>query len=82
MLRLRRPLTGGKADGRAKSVAINGLPLIFAHLQKKGLRPGNDCADALMETVRIYHPIDASEETAYRGALAAAYETYCRRQSN
>ena len=76
------PSPEGRLTVGAKSVAINGLPLIFAHLQKKGLRPGNDCADALMETVRIYHPIDASEETAYRGALAAAYETYCRRQSN
>jgi uncharacterized metal-binding protein len=63
-----------------KSVTVNGLPLIFAHLRKQGIRPGNDCADTLLATVRIYHPIEAGEETLYRSALAAAYETYCRRQ--
>jgi hypothetical protein len=65
-----------------KSVTINGLPLIFQHLQKKGLQPGNGCADTLLDTVRIYHPIDTNEEAEYRDALVAAYRTFCERHSN
>ena len=46
-----------------KSVTINGLPLIFQHLAKKGLPPDEFCGDQLLETVRIYHPIEPGEET-------------------
>jgi uncharacterized metal-binding protein len=63
------------------TVTINGLPLIFGQLAKKGLNPDDDCGDRLLETVRIYHPIDHSEETAYREALSDAYRAFRRRQS-
>jgi hypothetical protein len=71
----------GKLEINGKSIAISGLPLIFQHLQKKGLQPGNGCTDKLLETVRIYHAIDAGEEAEYRSALAAAYQKYCQRQT-
>lgn len=75
------PSPDGTLEIKGKSVTINGLPLIFQHLQKKGLQPDNDCAGTLLETVRIYHEMGAGEEAAYREALAAAYLKYCRRQS-
>jgi hypothetical protein len=63
-----------KIDG--ETVAINGLPLIFAHLHKKGLAPGEGCADRLLETVRIYHDIEPGREGAYREALVASYQEF------
>ena len=73
------PSPDGKLTLNGRSVSINGLPLIFSHLHKKGLRSGNGCAETLLDTVRVYHPIEPAEEPAYRDALAAAYETFCER---
>jgi hypothetical protein len=63
------------------TVMINGLPLIFDHLMKKSLLPDETCGDRLLETVRIYHPIESSEESAYRESLGSAYRSFCQRQS-
>jgi hypothetical protein len=75
------PSPEGKLEVGGKAVTINGLPLIFQHLEKKGLQPGNGSADTLLETVRIYHAIESEEEAAYRSALADAYQRYCERRS-
>lgn len=75
------PSPGGTLEINGESVTVNGLPLIFQHLEKKGLEPGDGSADALLETVRVYHPIQPEEEPAYRHALAEAYRRYCQRQS-
>jgi hypothetical protein len=74
------PSPEGTLEVGGKAVTINGLPLIFRHLEKKGLQPGNGSADTLVETVRIYHAIEPQEEAAYRQALADAYQRYCQRQ--
>jgi hypothetical protein len=63
-----------------KPVVVPGLVLIFQHLRKKGLAPGNGCADRLLEMVCVYHAIEEGEKEFYRGALAAAYEEFCRQQ--
>jgi uncharacterized metal-binding protein len=75
------PSQDGKLEIGGKPIAIAGLPLIFQYLQKKGLEPGEDCGDALLKMVWIYHSIDAREEADYRDALVAAYRTHCQRQS-
>jgi len=64
-----------------RSVTVSALPLIFQHLEKKGLQPSDRCQEALLETVRIYHFIDPADEPAYRDALMAAYQSYCSRRS-
>ncbi len=74
------PSPGGKLEVGGKTVAINGLPLIFQQLAKRGLQPGDDAADKLLETVRIYHAIGPDEEAAYRAALVDSYRRYCQRQ--
>jgi hypothetical protein len=74
------PTQEGNLAINGTTVTINGLPLIFAHLAKNGLQPDESCGKSLLETVRIYHPINASEEIAYLNALRAAYQTYCNRQ--
>jgi hypothetical protein len=75
------PSPVGKLEINGKSITISGLPLIFQHLQKKNVRPDNGCTDTILETVKIYHPIEAHEEEAYRSAIVAAYRTYCQRGS-
>lgn len=75
------PSPEGKLEINGTPVAVNGLPLIFQHLHKKGVQPGNGCADTLLSTVRIYHPIESHQESAYREALVDAYRTYCQRCS-
>ena len=72
------PSADGKLEINGQSVVISGLPMIFQHLLKKGLKADDNCADKLLETVRIYHAMDDSEEAAYREALAAEYRKYCR----
>ena len=71
------PSPDGKLTINRKSVTINGLPLIFDHLKKKGLRPGSGCADTLLQSVKVYHPIEADQEAGYRDSLVAAYQVYC-----
>lgn len=65
-------------DGR--TVVVNGLPLIFDHLFRQGLRPEGGCADRLLETVRIYHEVPDGEQDLYCDALAAAYGEYCAKR--
>ena len=73
------PSPDGMLAMNGKSVTINGLPLIFQHLRKKGLQPADGCAESLLDTVKIYHPIEGNEEAEYRDALVAAYRIFCKR---
>lgn len=76
----RSPTPEGNLQINGKTVAVNGLPLIFERLHKQGLEPGNHCGDQVLETVRIYHAIEPAEENSFRDALAAAYQEYCSRR--
>jgi hypothetical protein len=75
------PSREGMLEIKGKPVAIAGLPLIFEHLRKKGVEPGENGGDVLLDTVRIYHFVDAQDEADYRNALVAAYQMYCRQPS-
>jgi len=76
------PSPQGDLEINGRSVTINGLPVIFEHLRKKGLPPEDASADKLLETVRIYHTIDADDNAAYRSALVAAYRAFCHRKTS
>jgi len=71
------PSPDGKLTINGKAITISGLPLIFGHLKQKGLQPGNGCGDTLLQSVRVYHPIESDQEAGYRDSLAVAYEAYC-----
>jgi uncharacterized metal-binding protein len=71
------PSPNGKLTIGGESITINGLPLIFEHLKKKGLQPGSGSRDTLLQTVKIYHAIEPDQEAGYADALAMAYQTYC-----
>lgn len=68
----------GNLNVNGRTVTIQGLPLIFDHLQKNGLSPDGDCGDSLLDTVRIYHAVEPGEEEGYRQPLIDAYRAYCR----
>jgi hypothetical protein len=73
------PSSSATVTIKGQPVAIAGLPLIFDHLQKKGLQPDASSADEVLKTVAIYHAIDPPEEADYREALLAAYRAYCEK---
>jgi hypothetical protein len=75
------PPPEGNLKLNGKTVIVNGLPLIFDHLYKQGLKPANGSADQLLATVRIYHEIAPGEENLYRTALVTAYDDYCQRRA-
>lgn len=75
------PSPEGTLTLRGKTVLVNGLPRIFAHLYQQGLQPGDGFGETLLETVRIYHAIESGEEPAYREALMLAYRNFYERQA-
>jgi uncharacterized metal-binding protein len=75
------PAPEGNLRIKGKTVSISGLPMIFEHLRKLGLKPGSECSEKVLETVRIYHAVEPAEENSYREALGAAYNDYCIKQT-
>jgi hypothetical protein len=71
------PSPNGTLSVGKRSVTINGLPLIFDHVKRKGLQPGSGSADTLLRSVKIYHAVEPDQEVAYKDALVAAYQTHC-----
>jgi uncharacterized metal-binding protein len=74
------PSLEGSLDVGGQAVVVNCLPLILADLYNRGVKPDADGTEHLLATVRIYHAIEPSEESAYRDALSAAYRDYCQRR--
>lgn len=74
------PVPGMQIQVAGKSVTIPGLGLIFDHLAETGLAADDSSGEKLLETVRIYHPIEPEQEDDYRTALTSAYKAY-RRQT-
>jgi hypothetical protein len=64
------------------TVRVHGLALIFDHLFRQGLKPGEAGAEQLLATVGIYHEIPDDRRAAYQTALATAYEDYCDKRTN
>ena len=74
------PPPEGSIRLNGRTVAVNGLPLIFDHLFRQGVRPEGGCAERILETVRIYHEVPEGEDHLYREALTAAYGKFCQKQ--
>ena len=71
-----------------QTVEINGgtitlvaLPLIFERLYQAGKTLSEETNRELLETVKIYNPVPAGDESAYAVALAREYSAYCERQT-
>ena len=72
------PPPDGNLKIGGKTIAVAGLPLVFDHLRKQGLEPGEGSADQLLEMVRVYHAIEPGDEPLYRVALVEAYQEFCQ----
>ncbi len=73
-----RPLPGLAVSIGGRSVTIDGLSLIFGQLAEDGVSTDDSSAEAVLERVKIYHPVPAEENDEYRGALLGAYREYRR----
>lgn len=59
-----------------KKVKLIALPLIYEQFRETGKVPGDDVADELLNTVRIYNPIPEGAEKAYAKALVEEYDHF------
>ena len=75
------PLPGGKLTIGSKTVDIPGLPLIFAQYAEQTAAANGSEAAALLDLVKIYHPIAAEEQDAYKIALQAEYRKFVGMQA-
>jgi uncharacterized metal-binding protein len=75
------PMPGGKLTIGSKTVDISGLPLIFArYAEQSATANGNDAA-ALLDLVKIYHPIAPEEQDAYKNAILSEYRKFVGMQA-
>ena len=57
-------------------VQLAGLPLIFQQFRETGQTPSAATTAALMDQIKIYNPIPAQSQDAYRTAIAQEYHIY------
>jgi len=76
-----RSVPAGFIVVNGQRVTVAGLPVIFRQMAAAGLKPEPASGPRLLETVRIYNPIDPAQEPAYRQALVEAYREYCAARS-
>ncbi len=57
-----------------------GLPLIFQQMHESGRPATKDSEKELLDTVKIYNPIPAGEESNYAEARLIAYKAYCEKE--
>ncbi len=69
------PVQTVQMDGEA--VALIALPALFDQFQQMGKQPAPETITALLEQVKIYNPIPAEAEAAYREMLAREYALFC-----
>ena len=72
------PAPGGSITVKGAKVTIAGLPLIFEQCAERSIPADAGGSAALLEAVRIYHPIRPEEEADYRSALLAGYQNFRR----
>jgi len=65
-----------------KEITVIGLPLIFLQFYEAGKVPNEANIDELMATLKIYNPISAEEESAYRDGIRKAYKNYWFKEKN
>lgn len=72
------PIQKIKINGQ--TVTLIALPLIFQQLREAGKTRADETIRQLLETVKIYNPVPADEESAYMAALEREYAAYCEKQ--
>jgi uncharacterized metal-binding protein len=64
-----------------ESVTLIALPALFEQFREAGKRPSPEIIAELLEQVRIYNPVPAEAEPAYREMLAREYALYCEEEA-
>jgi len=65
-----------------KEITLVGLPLVFQQFTEAGKTPSEENVGELMDTLKIYNPIPAEEESAYKDGIRKAYMTYWFREKD
>ena len=65
-------------DGR--TVELVALPLIFRHLQDRGVGQDEEGARELFEVVKIYNAVPPEAEASYREAVLREYAAFCQKE--
>lgn len=63
-----------------KTVTLVALPLIFEQFHQDGKLPADELVGELLESVRVYNPIPASDEKTYAITLLRTYAEYCKQK--
>ncbi len=63
-----------------QTVTLIALPTIFQQFHDAGKTLTDESVHELLETVKIYNPVPAGEESAYVTVLRREYATYCKKQ--
>lgn len=71
-----------KVEINGQAVTLIALPLIFQQFHEVGKLPSDGTLHQLLETVKIYNPVPADEESAYASALEREYAAYCEKQES
>jgi hypothetical protein len=71
-----------KINITGKEISLIGLPLIFQQFYEAGKSPTEVNVGELMDTIKIYNPIPAEEESAYRDGVGKAYRKFWFKEKN
>lgn len=63
----------------SKPTTVVALPVIFERMKSAGKSPAESAAE-ILETVKIYNPVPASQEAVYARALLEAYADYYKNE--
>lgn len=64
-----------------KNMTVVALPLIFEQFHQDGKLPEDELIGELLESVRVYNPIPASDEKIYAITLLHAYAEFCKNKA-
>ncbi len=73
------PVQTVQIDG--EDVTLVALPVLFEQFQQAGRRPSPETAAELLEQVKIYNPVPAELEDAYRKMLEREYALFFREEA-
>jgi len=69
-----------KVEINGQQMTLVAVPLIFQQFRDAGKTPTAGTIRELLETVKIYNPVPADEESIYATALEREYVAFCEKQ--
>jgi uncharacterized metal-binding protein len=69
-----------RVEINGQQMTLIAVPLIFQQFRDAGKTPNSETIRELLETVKIYNPVPADEESMYATALEREYVAFCEKQ--